>query len=100
MRWNYVSELCPPADLLFNPHVIRKHWEPWWNDIDMETPESYNRDLLQSYQQSHLVVKQEELAKGIMNFTLRSIFLHISKDSLTCRKILGHEADGFTSFLK
>jgi hypothetical protein len=30
-----------------------------------------------------------------MNFALRSIFLHTSKGSLTCRKILQHGVDGF-----
>jgi hypothetical protein len=40
---------------------------------------------------------QEELAKEIMNLALRSIFIHTSKGCLTCRKILQHGADGFTS---
>jgi hypothetical protein len=45
---------------------------------------------------SHLVAKQEELAKE-MNLALRSIFARSSKGSLTCRKILRYETDGFTS---
>jgi hypothetical protein len=46
---------------------------------------------------SHLVAKQEKLAKEIMTFDLRSIFSHSSKCFLTCRKILQHGVDGFTS---
>jgi len=62
-----------------------------------ETPDSSTRALWKSYQQSHLVAKQEELAKEMMNLALRSIFVHTSKGSLTCRKIFRHGADGFTS---
>jgi hypothetical protein len=32
-----------------------------------------------------------------MNLALQSIFIHTSKGSLTCRKILRHGAEGFTS---
>jgi hypothetical protein len=39
---------------------------------------------------------QDVSAKEVINFSLRNIF-HTSKDSLTYRKILLHEADGFTS---
>jgi hypothetical protein len=35
---------------------------------------------------SHLVAKQEELAKEIMNLALQSIFSDTLKGSLTCRK--------------
>jgi hypothetical protein len=38
-----------------------------------KTPASFTRCLWQSYQQRLLVVKQEELAKEMMNFTLQSI---------------------------
>jgi hypothetical protein len=44
-------------------------------------PGSSTRALCQACQQGHLVAKEEDLAKG----------------SLTCRKILRHGADGFTS---
>jgi hypothetical protein len=37
---------------------------------------------------SHLVVKQYELAKEIINLAMRSIFVHISKNYLTYCKIL------------
>jgi hypothetical protein len=48
----------------------------------------------------HLICssKREELAKEInMNLALRSTFVHTSKDSLTCCKILRHGAFGFIS---
>jgi hypothetical protein len=49
---------------------------------------------------SHLVTKQEEVAKEIMNLALRSIFVHTSKVFFTFRKILRHGANGFTSHPK
>jgi hypothetical protein len=36
-----------------------------------ETPDSSTTALYKSYQQSHLVAKQEEQAKEMMNFVLR-----------------------------
>jgi hypothetical protein len=51
---------------------------------------------LEIVQGSHLAANQEEPAKEIMNFALGSLF-HTWKGSLTCRKILRHGADGFTS---
>jgi hypothetical protein len=33
----------------------------------------------------------------MMNLALRTIFVHTSKDNFTCRKILGHAADGFSA---
>jgi hypothetical protein len=36
---------------------------------------------------------QQELANNIMNFELRIIFVHTSKGSLTCSKILRHGAN-------
>jgi hypothetical protein len=54
--------------------------DPWWNDIDRgKASDSSTTAIWQSYQQSHLVAKQEDLAKEIMNLTLRSTFVHISK---------------------
>jgi hypothetical protein len=46
---------------------------------------------------SHLVANQEELGKGNDEFCLLSIFVHTSKGSLICLKILRHEANGFAS---
>jgi hypothetical protein len=36
MRWDYVSELRPPTDLLFVSHLICEYGEPQWNDINRE----------------------------------------------------------------
>jgi hypothetical protein len=40
-----------------------------------ETPDLSTRALWQSYQQSHLVAKHEEMARDMMNFALQSISL-------------------------
>jgi hypothetical protein len=45
---------------------------------------------------SHLAAKQKELTKK-MNPSLRSIVVHTSKGSITCRLILRHGADGCSS---
>jgi hypothetical protein len=29
MGWDYFSEMRPPTDVLFIPHVIYEHLEPW-----------------------------------------------------------------------
>jgi hypothetical protein len=34
MGWDDVSELRPPAGLLFIPNIIYEYGEPLWNDID------------------------------------------------------------------
>jgi hypothetical protein len=34
MVWGYVSELQPPAGLLFIPLVTYEYGELWWDDID------------------------------------------------------------------
>jgi anti-anti-sigma regulatory factor len=39
-----------------------------------KTSDSFTRALWQSWQQSHLVGNQEEVAREIMNLTLRNIF--------------------------
>jgi hypothetical protein len=44
--------------------------------------------------------KQEELAKGMMNFALRSIFVYTSQVIFKCRKMLRHAASGFAPPLK
>jgi hypothetical protein len=49
--WDYVSELLPPSGLLFIPHVICEHGDPWWV---MMQPDSSKRALWQFYQQFHL----------------------------------------------
>jgi hypothetical protein len=82
---DYVSELRPPVDLLFNPQVIHEHGEPCIDKrkLLIRSPE------WQSYQQSSSS-KQEKLTKGTMNLALRSIFVHTYQVIFTCRKILRH----------
>jgi hypothetical protein len=48
-----------------------------------KTLDSSTRALWQYYQQSHLVANQEKVAKEMMNFLLRNIFIHTSKGFLT-----------------
>jgi hypothetical protein len=86
--------VLPPTVLLFILKMIYGHGEPRWNDDDKTKIDSFNRALLKSYQQNNQV-KQEKLAKEIMNLTLRSICVHTSKGFLTCRKTL-HVLGGFT----
>jgi hypothetical protein len=88
MGWDYISELRPPTGLFIIPHVIYKQGEPRWNDTDrreflISPPEFSGKSTT-----SHLIAKQEELAKEIMNLAPWSIFVHSLKGSLTCRKIL------------
>jgi hypothetical protein len=92
MGWEYVSEMQPPT----SPQVTHGHGGPWWNDIDrgkfaIRPPELYYNHIF-----SHLVAKQEEIVMG-MNMASQNIFLHTSKGSLTCRKILQYGANGFPS---
>jgi hypothetical protein len=78
--------------------MIYEREEPQWNDINKGNPDSSIIAFWQSYQESYLVTKYEELEKEMMNFALRSICLfHTSKGFLMCRKILIHLADDFTS---
>jgi hypothetical protein len=62
-----------------------------------KTPDSSTRVLGQSYQKSHRETKQDELAKELTIFCLTTYLFHSSQGSLTCRKILRHGADGFTT---
>jgi hypothetical protein len=87
MEWNYVSELRPPTGLLFIPRWFMS-MEEWYRQgkLLIRPPE-----LSGNSTSSHLVAKQKELAKEIINLAVRS------NGSLTCSKILRHMADGFTS---
>jgi hypothetical protein len=49
MRRDYVSELRPPAGLLFIPQMIYEYGEPWWNDIDRVKTKSLERNLSQCH---------------------------------------------------
>jgi hypothetical protein len=53
--------------------VIYEYEEPWWNDIDKGKFLIHPPELSDNPTSSHLVAKQEELAKKINNFTLQSI---------------------------
>jgi hypothetical protein len=68
MGWDYVSELRPQTGLLFIPQVIYEHQEPWY--VQKKTNNSSSRVLCQSYQQIHLVAKQEKLGEGSYEFCL------------------------------
>jgi hypothetical protein len=45
----------------------------------------------------HLVAKQEKLREKLTLILPKNYLLHTPHGSLTCRKILRHETDGFTS---
>jgi len=81
---------------VFHPSGDVRTWSTmteWYREG--KTPDSSTRTNWQSYKQSHLVAKQEELAREVMNLAAQSIFLYTSKGFLTCRKILRHGTDGF-----
>jgi hypothetical protein len=64
--------LWPPTGLLFIPQVIYEHGEPWWNGIkrgNLINPSEFSG----SPTSSHLVAKQEELTKEMINFALQNI---------------------------
>jgi len=65
-----------------------------------KTPNSSNRALWQSYQQSHLVANVEELGKKNYEFSLQSIFVPTSEWFFKCHKILWRGTYSFTSALK
>jgi hypothetical protein len=72
MGCDYVSELRPQTGLLFIPK-----WWAWRITVDIyrqgKASDSSTRVLWQSYKQSRLVAKQEDLPKEIMSFALRSM---------------------------
>jgi hypothetical protein len=49
---------------------------------------------------SHMLAKQEQLAKEVMNLAVRSIFVHTSKFALIFQEILRYRTDVFTSTRK
>jgi hypothetical protein len=59
--------------------MIHEHGEPWWNGIDRGNLLIRPPHLWQAYQQNHLVANQKELGEGNDEFSLLSIFIHISK---------------------
>jgi hypothetical protein len=78
---DYVSALRPPVP-------VEWHWQG-------KIPDSSNRALWQSYQQS-----STRKAEGNGEYCLTKYLLHTKRGSLTRRKILQHATDGFTLSLK
>jgi hypothetical protein len=63
---------------LFIPQVIYEHGEPWWNDIEREKLLIHPPELSGNPTSSHLVAKQEILAKEMMDLGLRCIFSYFA----------------------
>jgi hypothetical protein len=55
--------------------MIYEHGGPWWKDIDRTKVCICLSELSGSTTSCHLVTKQEELAKEIMNFTYEVSFI-------------------------
>jgi hypothetical protein len=92
---NWVRLRLWTAGLFSSSQVIYEQTR--WNDIDTVNSES-SRALWQFYQQSSSINAGETGEENkTMNLSLRIIFVHTSKGSWTCRKILRYGADGFTS---
>jgi hypothetical protein len=100
MGWDYVSELRPPTCLLFIPHVIHEHWEPWWNYIDRGNFWFVLQWPLLVLRGESSSSKAKGTGEGNDEFLLTKYLFYTSQDSLTCRKMLRHVADGFTFALK
>jgi hypothetical protein len=97
MGWDYVSELRPPMAMACCSPPFRciEHGDSWWNNIYRGKLLIRPPELSDTPTSSQLVVKQEELAKEMMNLAYE--MFNISNGSLKFRKILRHGADGFTS---
>jgi hypothetical protein len=64
--------MLTPTRLLLHPQVKYEHAEPWLNVIDggkflIRPPEFFGNSI-----RSHLVAKQAELAKEIVDFALKA----------------------------
>jgi hypothetical protein len=70
MGQDFVSDLRPPAGLLFIPEVIYEYGESLWNnDVDrgkLICPLELSGNI---YQQSRLVAKQEKHGEEMLDFT-------------------------------
>jgi hypothetical protein len=82
---------------LFFPQVVHEYEEPWLNDTDRVKLLIRPTDISGNPTSSHPLAKQEELGSGNDYLAFRSIFVHSRRVFLTCRKILRHGTDGFTS---
>jgi hypothetical protein len=83
----------PPTGLLFVPQVIKQHGRPRWNDVGKGRFLIRPRELSGNSTNSHVVAKRKKLGKGYDEFGLTKYLCSYR----TCRKILQHGADGFTS---
>jgi hypothetical protein len=70
IRWDYVSELRPPTDLLFIPQLIYELGEPWWNKNDRRKLLIRPQELSGNHTSIHLVAKQDELGQENDEFGL------------------------------
>jgi hypothetical protein len=59
--------------LLLIPQVKYEHGEPWWNEASWRTLLICPTELSDNPTSSHLIAKQEELAKKMIHFALQSI---------------------------
>jgi hypothetical protein len=76
MGWEYVSELRQSTALLPIPLEIYEHAALWWNDIDRGSFLFVHQRSLWNHTSSHLLEKQEELAKEIINLAIQvSVFI-------------------------
>jgi hypothetical protein len=62
------------------PQAIYERGELWWNGIDRRKLLIRPTELPGNPTGSHLVAKQEELAKERINLALRSIFFVLRRD--------------------
>jgi hypothetical protein len=60
---------------IVHPQVMYEHGEPWWNDSDRGKLLIQPFELSDNHTNSHLVAKQEELAKET-NLALQNIVVH------------------------
>jgi hypothetical protein len=98
MAWNHVSELRPISGLLFTPQVTYKLGEPWWSDVDrgklLIRPPVSSLAILPTEPPS---IKPGGSWRRKWWILSTKYLFRTSQSSLASRKILRHEADGFTS---
>jgi hypothetical protein len=73
--WDTVSELRSPAGLFFIPQAKSELKEHGWSDVDRVNLLIRPPELSRNPRSSHLVAKQNKLAKEMMNLALQSIFI-------------------------
>jgi hypothetical protein len=95
MGWDFASELRPTSGLLFIPEVIYEHAGLQWNDIDWGKLLIRPTELSCNPTAELLGSKAWGTSEG-NEFCLKT-YLSYFEEVLTCRKMLRHLADGFTS---